>query len=243
MEDLRDLIDPAGGRGEAGLRDAYKLAYALKASKILLPIKNALYAVVAGKVPTPMEEIRLVEDSYWKIAKKLVSARAGEGILAGPKAIECWMRDFSIPDTLIVYTPSTSATLKVSDRYAIVLKTAKTGEKTGRKNAFPLFKKLSEPMEIEGVRFRIAGIEHAMLDALITHKGHDGIAEASVRKAVSKYGKAVRRDALGTLVACKYLRGINRLRAIAKDMGATAVYEKALDAVKVEGGGCFGDGK
>ncbi len=78
ISDLRDLIDPGEGKGDSGLRSAYKLAHALKAANVLFPIRNGLYAVVSGKSPTPMEEIRLIEDAYWKIAKKLITAKAGE---------------------------------------------------------------------------------------------------------------------------------------------------------------------
>jgi hypothetical protein len=233
-------LDPAEGRGDAGLRDAYKTASLLKARKVLFPIRNGLYFVTAGRAVAAMEEISIVEDAYWKIVRKVLAEKAGEGVIAGPKALEIRLRDLSIPDTLIVYTKETNAIVRISDRHTLVLKTAKTGEKSGRKNAYVVFRKMSEAVLVDGVRLRVAGIEHAFLDALTTHKGlSPDDAEHSVRKAVAKFAKAVDRERLGALVACKYLRAVNRLRAIAKESGQAALYEKALDVVKIEGGNCF----
>ena len=159
--------------------------------------------------------------------------------MAGPKALELRTRDFSIPDTLIVYTRSTTADLRISDRHRLILKTAKTGPKTGGKNAFVLFRKNSEGMLVDGVRFRIAGFEHALLDSLITHKGLGPTDEHAVRKSLSKYAKTLDRAALGELVAAKYLTAANRLRSISKDMDEDEAYAKVLDVIKREGGNCF----
>lgn len=60
-----------------------------------------------------------------------------------------------------------------------------------------------------------------------------------VTKFLSKYPKALRREALGKLVSFKYLKAVNRLREIARDKRYADAYEKALDVVKREGGNCF----
>lgn len=106
------------------------------------------------------------------------------------------MRDLSIPDTLIVYTKDFSASVVVSERHRVVFKTAKTGAKTGRGNAYPVFSEFAETFEIDGLKFKTAGIEHAVLDSLIVHKGISETDERTVAKFLSKYAKAVRRDAL-----------------------------------------------
>jgi hypothetical protein len=121
-----------GGRGESGLREAYKAVSNLKAAKVLFPIRNGLYFVTLGKIPSPKEEISMVEDAYWQIVRKMLASKGVEGIIAGPKAIEILLRDLSIPDILIVYTKDTNAVWNISDRHTLVLKTVKTGEKTGR---------------------------------------------------------------------------------------------------------------
>lgn len=149
------------------------------------------------------------------------------------------MRDLSIPNTLIVYTKDYDASVVVSSRHTVVFKTVKSGAKTGRTNAYPVFSKFSETVEIEGTKFKIAGMEHAVLDSLIVHKGMPDTDVRMVEKFLSKYSKTLRRENLGELVSFKYLTAVNRLREISRDRGDTATYEKALDVVKREGGNCF----
>lgn len=244
LDDISEYVDPGFARGEEGKRDTYKLAYRLRSEGVLLGIRNGLYvrmpASEAGTKTGAYDELRAVEDAYWKIVKKLVTKKCGsEYVLGGPKSLEIRMRDFSIPDTLIVYTRNFRGNVTVSDRHSVVFKPAKTGAKTGRSNAFPIFFGFSESVPVDGEKFRIAGIEHALLDTLTVHKGIGETDEYVVNKFLSKYAKAVRREALGKLVSAKYLTAINRLRAISKERGFRDLYEKALDVVKREGGGCF----
>ncbi|MDQ1344102.1 MAG: hypothetical protein QG650_822 [Patescibacteria group bacterium] len=243
LEDIAEFVDPGFARGEGGKRDAYKLVYRLKSQGILMPIRNGLYQRTDDPYEKdPYDDVRAVEDAYWKIVKKLITKNCGANyVVAGSKALEIRMRDLSIPDTLIVYTKDLTSVLTVSERHRVVFQMAKTGAKTGRNNAFPVFAEFAETFEIDGLKFKIAGIEHAILDALIVHKRTPADTYA-VTKFVSKYSKAVRRDALGKLVACKYLTAINRLREIARDKGDSVLYEKALDVVKREGGNCFVSG-
>lgn len=72
-------------------------------------------------------------------------------------------------------------------------------------------------MEIEGVKFKVASCEQAVLDTLTVHKGIGEPDEYAVAKYLSKYGKTIDRDVLGELVSCKYLQAANRLREIARD--------------------------
>lgn len=241
LSDIAEYVDPEFSKGEAGKSATYKLAYRLKSAGVLVSIKNGLYLLVdESERDGGFNEIRAVESSYWKIVKKLITKNCGSDyVLAGPKSLEIRMRDLSIPDTLIVYTKDYSGILTVSDRHKVVFKTAKTGAKTGRTNAFPYFSRLAETVDIEGTKFKTAGIEHAILDTLTVHKGISTTDEYVVSKFLSKYPKTLDRDVLGKLVSCKYLTAVNRLREIARDKRYADAYEKALDVVKREGGNCF----
>lgn len=241
MEDLAEYVDPGFAKGEVGKRETYKLAYRLKSEGLLLPIRNGLY--VRSTDPSrnkTYDDLQAVEGAYWRIAKKIITRKCGSNyLIAGPKSLEIRMRDFSIPSTLIVYTKDCDSTVTVSERHKLVFKTAKTGSKTGRNNAFPFFSEFSETFEIDGLKFKTAGIEHAVLDSLIVHKGISETDTYVVTKFLSRFSKAVRREALGKLVSCKYLTAVNRLREMARDKGDDALYQKALDVVKREGGNCF----
>lgn len=255
LDDLAEYVDPGYARGAEGKRDTYKLAYRLKAENVLLPIRNGLFLVRPDSAPgesgtgrirreeesRAMQDIRLIEDAYWRIVKKIVTTRCGSSyLIGGPKSLEIRMRDLSIPDTLIVYTRHDPGTVAVADRRKIVFKTVASGGKTGRTNAFPHFAKLAETFEIDGAKFKVACAEHAVLDSLTVHKGMPEPDEYAVMKFLSKYAKTLRREVLGTLVSFKYLKAVNRLREIARDRGGmSGLYEKALDVVKREGGNCF----
>lgn len=153
------------------------------------------------------------------------------------------MRDLSIPNILIVYTKDYSGILAVTQSNKVVFKTSKTGSKTGRSSAFPVFSKHAETLEIEGVKFKAACIEQAVLDTLTVHKGIGEADEYAVSKFLSKYAKTIDRDVLGDLVSCKYLTAANRLREISRGKGHSGLYEKTLDVIKREGGNCFVTGK
>ena len=106
------------------------------------------------------------------------------------------MRDLSIPNTLIVYTKDYVGSVMVSDRHKLVFKTVKSGAKTGRTNAFPYFFGMSETVDVDGTKFRMAGIEHAVLDTLTVHKGISETDEYVVTKFLKKYPKVLNRESL-----------------------------------------------
>lgn len=128
LQDLSEYVDPEFSKGEAGKAATYKLAYRLKSLGVLKPIKNGLYLLVdEDEIDNGFDEVRAVENAYWKIAKKLVTKNCGSNyLLAGPKSLEIRMRDMSIPNTLIVYTKDYSGTVAVSDRHKLVFKTVKS---------------------------------------------------------------------------------------------------------------------
>ena len=162
-----------------------------------------------------------------------------DGIIVGSKSLEFHLKDESIPDTLIVYTLSTNKILSVSSGYRVQFRTVVSGKKEGRGNLIPFLLKISERTEIDGNLLRIAGKEFALLDALLIHKGMPEVDEYLIRKFLKRHARAIDRDILGKLVARKYVTAANRLRALTKELGETELYEKTLDTIKREGGGCF----
>lgn len=86
LEDIAEYVDPGFARGEAGKRDTYKTAYRLKSEGVLLPIRNGLYLVRPETAPSnsaQLDEIRFVEDAYWKIVKKIISKHCGAAYFIG----------------------------------------------------------------------------------------------------------------------------------------------------------------
>ncbi len=47
------------------------------------------------------------------------------------------------------------------------------------------------------------------------------------------------RDILGNLTRLRYIRPLNRLRVIARDLGYSDLYAMTLEIIRDEGGGCY----
>lgn len=78
LDDLSDYADPGFSKGEAGKSATYKLAYRLKSQGLVVQIKNGLYLFLDSTIGIgDFDMIRAVEDSYWKIAKKLITKNCG----------------------------------------------------------------------------------------------------------------------------------------------------------------------
>lgn len=84
LEDLAEYVDPGFAKGEEGKRATYKLAYRLKSEGVIRPIRNGLYLGISHANPptkpsknSPYDDLRAVEDAYWKIVKKLLTKNCG----------------------------------------------------------------------------------------------------------------------------------------------------------------------
>lgn len=153
------------------------------------------------------------------------------------------MKDYSAPKKLLVSGQDATKNLQISDTYSLSIRPITSGKKTGNKNVYPLFKRYTDLLEIDGQKLRIACPELALLDTLLLRDADNGIDRYLIEKFLKRSSRILRRDVLGKLVSMKYITAINRLRSIAKDMENIQVYEMCIDIIKQEGGGCFVSGK
>lgn len=175
--------------------------------------------------------------------KKILSREvSGEYFLSGNKALEIHMKDYSAPKRLLVSGKDATKNLQISSSYSLSIRPITSGKKSGNKNIYPLFKKYTDPLEIDGEKLRIACPELALLDTLLLRDTDNGIDQYLIQKFLKRSSKTLRRDVLGKLVSLKYITAINRLRSIAKEMKNIPVYEMCIDIIKQEGGGCFVSG-
>lgn len=185
----------------------------------------------------------ITEDRYWKIVKKILSREVhGEYFISGNKALEILMKDYSAPKKLLVSGQDATRNLQISPSYSLSIRPITSGKKTGNNNVYPLFKKYTDPLEIDGEKLRIACPELALLDTLLLRDTDNGIDQYLIEKFLKRSSKILRREVLGKLVSMKYITAINRLRSIAKDMKNIPLYETCIDIIKQEGGGCFVSG-
>jgi hypothetical protein len=149
------------------------------------------------------------------------------------------MKDYSAPKKIIISGKDEAKNLQISDTYSLSIRPITSGKKTLSKNAYPLLKKYTDLLEIDGEKLRVACPELALLDTLLLHDSDNGIDQYLIEKFLKRSSKILRRDILGKLVSIKYITAINRLRTISKDIKNIPIYNMCIDIIKQEGGGCF----
>lgn len=237
LQDISDLVDPAGRGVDRENTRLAQTVYALKWQGVIQSIRNGIYYVSDG-ILTDVHQI--IDEHYWEIVHTIISDEVGrDGIIGGEKSLELLMMDYSIPEQLIVYTRDTAKRVTISPQHEILFRTMITGEKQGRTNAYGVLKKQALSRDIQKEAFTILGYEAALLDTLTIHDHDDGIGEWLVLKFLRRYESKIERGALGILVSIRYIRAINRLRSLSKSHEYTRLYDLCLDVIKKEGGGCF----
>ena len=236
--DVSNITDPDFSKKDSVAKSStYKTLYRLKACDIITPIRQGLYFVNNQK-STSIE--RIIEDNYWSIAKKILTQETGgEYFISGNKALEIYLKDFSLPRKLITYHPAGTKNIALSPDHTLSIRPINSGKKTSNKNLYTVLKKYTKTIEIDGIKLRIASLETSLLDALLIRDESDGIDQYLINKCIKRFGKTLDRKILWDLVAQKYITSINRLRELARDSGNTPLYELCLDIIKQEGGGCF----
>jgi hypothetical protein len=180
-----------------------------------------------------------IDDDYWDILDLLIREHAPSGaIIAHEKSLELHMRNFEIPDTVVLYTRDVSKRIEIGP-YQFHFRTLQSGEKSKGKNMFRIFEKSSVAIRVWNHTFHTLWIDASMLDVASIKKHQTWISEDILLRFIKKYEKSYSRILLGELVSYRYIRAINRIRTIAKEHGFETLYRMTLDIIKKEGGGCY----
>ena len=176
---------------------------------------------------------------YWKIVWKLIKLHAPSGgIIGWEKALELHLQNFSIPDILIIYTRDTSLRIKLSDSREVHFRTLVSGEKTWKKSLWRLIVNnsttLKQPIEIE-----FCSRELALMEALSLRRHEVGIWDNTVIQFLKLFHSKIDRDILWNLARYRYIRPLNRLRVISKNLGYTDIYNMSLEIIRDEWWGCY----
>ncbi|MDD2516273.1 MAG: hypothetical protein PHF46_03025 [Candidatus Gracilibacteria bacterium] len=238
MYDIGKIIDPDfSPDNKKNINKVYKTIYLLKASGAIFPIKNSLFYINTKNVK--LDENHVVDDNYWKILKKIISTNIiGNCHIGGIKSLEILLKDYSLPEEIVVYNKDLNKKWKISKKCSVTFKSIKSGAKSDNKNIFNKFFNFVENVEIEGINFKVAGKELALLDSLIIQSG-DGINYYLINKFLKKYHNSLNYDILSELVRLRYITSINRLRKMAQEGGYDELYKKTLEIIKNAGSGCF----
>jgi hypothetical protein len=85
------------------------------------------------------------------------------------------------------------------------------------KNMYRILSDTSIEGHIDGVKLKFLSIEASLLDVASLRIHESGIAEALILRFLSKYESRLSREALGELVRYRYIRAVNRIRALTKE--------------------------
>ncbi len=176
---------------------------------------------------------------YWQIIAKLIEVHSPSGgVIAWEKALELHLSNYSIPDILIIYTRDTALRIKMVDGREVHMRTLVSGPKTGRKNLWRTLVDNATWPEIPE-KIQICGRELALLESLSLRRHDAGIEEANIARFLRSFATTLDRDILGSLTQLRYIRPLNRLRVLARDLGYTGLYTMTLEIIRDEGGGCY----
>lgn len=180
-----------------------------------------------------------IDQRYWDIVEKLITLHTPSGwIIWWEKALEIHLQNYSIPDILIVYTRDTQLRITLKNGREIHFRTLVSGEKTLWMNLYRILYDQSE-IFTQHKKLTILWYEPALLDALSLRRHDTGIEESNILRFLKSFHTKLSREKLWILVRYRYIRALNRLRKLTKDNGYNELYQKTLDIIRDEGGGCY----
>lgn len=228
-EDIVDLWLRSGGSTS---RISYAMSLILW-KKLIERVSRDIYVVKSASYILDIWKI------YWSIIRRLILVHAPSGgVIGGDKAIEFHLQNYSIPDILIIYTRDTALRIKLSDNREVHFRTLVSWTKTGKKNLWRTIADHSITLDIPE-KLDICGYELALLESLSLRRHDVGIEESSIVRFLRSYASKINRDTLWLLTRVRYIRPLNRLRVLARDLGHVDIYNMTLEIIRDEGWGCY----
>ncbi len=176
---------------------------------------------------------------YWQIITKLIEVHSPSGgVIGGEKSLELHLQNNSVPDILIIYTRSTALRIRLTDCREVHMRTLVSWPKTGKKNLWRTLIDNSIQLQLPE-KIQVCGIELSLLEALSLRRHDTGIEEGNIVRFLRSFAPAIDRDRLGQLTRLRYIRPLNRLRVLARDLGYSELYIMTLEIIRNEGGGCY----
>ena len=207
---------------------AYKLIHRLVSSGVLISIQKGMYLWNKGEKLDP-------EDFYWPLLKKVIAENyLGQGIIIGSKALAFGLRDYSLPETILIAVPKDGGRLAILGDYTMVAQVIRAE----KKSLYPLIKKYTNRLDIEDVGMMVTAPEHALLEALTTRTGIDITDTALIERWLKKNGDTLREEVFAEFIPYRYISATNRLKYLATDLGMTSLYEMMVRLIDHQGKGC-----
>lgn len=237
-DDIFDIIDPE--KKSEYQTQLNKIIYRLKSQNIIKPIRNGVY-IVPDKNDQELNEIDLVEKYYFSFVKKYITHFVGsEYFISGNKSLEIHLKDFSIPEKLVVVNRNLNKKIFIGN-HQIIFKTISSQKD---KKSYNLYSKLSQfvkTVSVENVAFKISNLELALVESAIISDSMEWLPLGLITKSIKKYGKFFILENFYKIGELKFIMSFNRLKEISKTMD-TKLYGVFLDIIKKNGWLFIGEG-
>ena len=224
LEDIFDILDP--DKQEKNKKALYKIIYRLKSEKMILTLRNSIY-LIPDEDDLKLNEIDLVEKYYFKLVKKYITSEVwSEYFISWKKALEINLKDFSVPNNLVVITRNTEKKVKIQDKII-------TFKKVWNKNAnlYSKFSKYINRVSIFWTEFKISNIELSLVETALVSDNIEWVEISLLSKAIKKYSRVFKTDTFYEIAKVKYIMSFNRLKEISKNIDKKT-YELFLDVIK-----------
>ncbi len=229
-EDIFEIIDPEKKPEYQAQVD--KTIYRMKSEWIILSLKSGVY-IIPDEKDKKLREIDLIDKYYLKLLKRYITLYTGShGYISWRKALQIHMKDFSIPEKIIITNRDTDKKIMIWN-YIIVFKTISWKIEKKKINLYSKLEPYVENISIEWIHFKIANLELSLLEWSTITDG-DGVDIQLLNKAVKKYSSTLDKNIFWDLGKYKFIMSLNRLKEIAKPLDEE-LYMCFLDIIKQNG--------
>lgn len=210
--DIFEIIDP--DFQEKNITKLNKIIYRLKWEGVIKVIRNGVY-VVPNEEDKFLNEVDILDKYYFKLAKKYITENVWASyFIAWKKSLEFYLKDYSLPEKLLVINRSLNKKIKVWD-YEIIFKTIKWNVKGKSSNIYNRLSNFVITEQYDDISFKIANLELSLLESAII-SNWEWIDISLVNKALKKYKKVIKFDTILELWNLRYISSINRLKDLSK---------------------------
>ncbi|MDD3646284.1 MAG: hypothetical protein PHH06_02640 [Candidatus Gracilibacteria bacterium] len=236
--DIFELIDPELKKENNTLVD--KTIYKLKSQGVIVSVRNGVY-IVPDKLDKNLNEVDLIEKYYYNLLKKYISFTVGASYyISGEKALELHMKNFEIPEKIVVVNRSVNKKILIGN-YTIIFKTILSTENQKKINLYSRLSRFTDSIYYNSIQFKVSNIELSLIESGVINDNENGLNISLITKAIKKYGGVFKHDTFREIAKFKYIMSFNRLKELSRNINPS-LSALFLDVIKQNGGLFIGEG-
>ena len=228
------MLDPE--KKEKYQNQLNKIIYRLKSEGYIVTLKSWVY-IVPTDDDLKLNSVDLLEKYFYKLLKKYIIQEVGSDYyIWGIKALGFHLKDYSLPEKISIINSKVQKKIKIwnFEIHFKILYWRKNGKKV---LLFSQLEKYTKEKNIFDIRFKVAGLELALLESCIISDIHEWLDTSVTTKAIKKYSQVLDLQILQQIGKIKYNMAFNRLKELSKHISKD-IYQTCLDVIK-QNGWCF----